>query len=174
MADRRNVVLTGFMATGKTTVGRLLAERLGYDFVDTDTLVEQRHGPIPAIFAERGEGEFRRLEREVAVEVAARTGQVVSTGGRMLVDDTNAATLSATGDVVCLTAEVGTIVDRLRATGADSRPMLAGHDLPSRVGHLLAERQAAYARFRQVPTDRRSPAEIVDGIVRLLGAGRPD
>ncbi len=81
-----NVVLTGFMATGKTTVGRLLAERLGYEFVDTDQLIEQRHGPIPAIFRESGEGEFRRLERSVADELAARRQLVISTGGRLLLD----------------------------------------------------------------------------------------
>ncbi len=63
MPNDANVVLTGFMGTGKTTVGRLLADRLGFEFVDTDQLIEQRHGPIPLIFREHGEGEFRRLER---------------------------------------------------------------------------------------------------------------
>jgi shikimate kinase len=86
----RNVVLTGFMGTGKTTVGRLLAERLGYGFVDTDALIVARHGPIAEIFAGRGEGEFRRLEAEVAAELADRTGLVIATGGRMLLDHGNA------------------------------------------------------------------------------------
>ena len=78
--DRHNVVLTGFMGTGKTTVGRLLADELGYEFVDTDELIEQRHGSIVDIFATRGEEAFRRLEREVAAELARRSGLVISTG----------------------------------------------------------------------------------------------
>lgn len=160
MGERRNVVLTGFMATGKTTVGRLVAERLGYEFVDTDALIEDRHGPIPQIFLEYGEDEFRRLEREVAAELAGRDGLVVATGGRMLVDPVNAEVLGATGDVFCLTATVDTIVERLTAAGTDTRPMLAGHDLRTRVADLLAERADAYARFTQVPTDDRTPDQL--------------
>jgi shikimate kinase len=165
---RRNVVLTGFMATGKTTVGRVLADRLGYELVDTDELIEDRHGPIPQIFIEYGEDEFRRLEREVAVELAGQEGLVISTGGRMMVDPTNAEALGATGDVFCLTATVDTIVDRLTAAGTDSRPMLAGHDLRARVAELLAERAPSYARFTQIPTDDRTPDQIADTI--LTGA----
>ena len=165
-AVRRNVVLTGFMATGKSTVGRMLAERLGYEFVDTDTLIEDRHGPIPQIFVEYGEDEFRRLERELAVELAGQDGLVISTGGRMLVDPVNADALGATGDVYCLTATIDTIVARLTAAGTDSRPMLAGHDLRPRIAELLGERADAYARFPQVPTDDRTPGEIADTIVR--------
>jgi shikimate kinase len=168
VGERRNVVLTGFMATGKTTVGRLLAERLGYELVDTDTLIEDRHGPIPQIFAEYGEEEFRRVEREVAKEVAARDGLVVSTGGRMLVDPVNAEALGATGDVFCLTATVDTIVDRLTAAGTDTRPMLAGHDLEARVAELLAERADAYAAFTQVPTDDRTPDQIATAIASSM------
>ncbi|MFP5487463.1 MAG: shikimate kinase, partial [Acidimicrobiia bacterium] len=157
---RRNIVLTGFMATGKTTVGRVLAERLGYELVDTDAVIEERHGPIPQIFAEYGEDEFRRLEREVAAELAQRDGLVISTGGRMLLDPVNAEVLGATGDIVCLTATVDTIVERLDAVGADSRPLLAGHDLRERVTELLGERADGYAAFTQVATDGLTPTEI--------------
>ena len=95
--DRRNVVLTGFMGTGKTTVGRLLADELGYEFVDTDELIEQRHGSIADLFATRGEEAFRELERDVAAELARRSGLVVSTGGRMMLDPANVRALSASG-----------------------------------------------------------------------------
>ena len=71
-----NIVLTGFMGTGKTTVGRLLAERLGFEFVDTDHMIEADHGPIPLIFAEQGEAAFRAIESAVAVELAGRGGHV--------------------------------------------------------------------------------------------------
>jgi shikimate kinase len=169
---RRNVVLTGFMGTGKTTVGRLLAERLAYEFVDTDRMIETEHGPIPQIFAEHGEGTFRRFEREVAERLAGATGLVIATGGRMMVDPVNAEQLSATGTVVCLTASVDTILERVAADGSHAtRPMLAGGDVRERVSALLAERAPAYARFRQVPTDGRVPDAIVDEVVGLLGSG---
>ena len=73
-SDSRNIVLTGFMGTGKTTVGRLLAEQLGYEFVDTDRVIEERHGKIADVFRSVGEEGFRRIERELAAELADRVG----------------------------------------------------------------------------------------------------
>lgn len=164
--SRRNIVLTGFMGTGKTTVGRALAQRLGFEFVDTDELIEAEHGPIPQIFAEFGEGHFRQLERDVALTLAGREGLVISTGGRMMVDPVNAETLRATGDVVALTATVDTIVERVGGdAAAATRPMLAGHDVRERITQLLAERAPAYARFVQVATDGRSPGEVADAVL---------
>lgn len=168
MGARRNVVLTGFMATGKSTVGRVIAERLGYELVDTDAVIEERHGPIPQIFLEYGEDEFRRLERVVAAELAGREGLVVSTGGRMMVDPVNAEVLGATGEVFCLTATVDTLVERLSAEGVESRPMLAGHDLRPRLTELLAARAPFYARFTQIPTDGRTPTQIADTILTFM------
>jgi shikimate kinase len=165
----RNVVLTGFMGTGKTTVGRALADRLGFEFVDTDAVIEERHGPIPALFEREGEDRFRELERELAGELAATTRTVISTGGRMLVDEVNAARLGATGDVVCLTASVETILRRLGGeAAAASRPMLRGGDVDARVRRLLAERAPAYARFVAVGTDDRAPDDVVAEIVAVL------
>lgn len=165
----RNVVLTGFMGTGKTTIGRVLAERLGNEFVDTDAVIEQRYGPIPTIFAEHGEGMFRRYERDLAEELADRRGVVIATGGRMMVDAVNAQRLVATGDVYCLSATIDTILERV-ATGdaTSSRPMLAGDDVRERVVRLLAEREAAYGAFPTIITDGREPTEIADEIVELL------
>jgi shikimate kinase len=168
MERRRNIVLTGFMATGKSTIGRVLAERLGYVLVDTDTLIETRHGSIASIFADRGEPAFRDIEREVAAELGGGEGMVVSTGGRMMLDPANAASLGADGLVICLTASVDTIVDRLSVSGTADRPLLAGPDLRERVTHLLEERGPSYAAFTQVVTDGKSPEEIVDEIVTLV------
>jgi shikimate kinase len=163
---RRNIVLTGFMGSGKTTVGRVLAYRLGYEFVDTDALIEAEHGPIPQIFAEFGEGRFRQLERDAARALADREGLVVSTGGRMMVDPANAETLGATGDVVALTATVDTIVERVGGdAAAATRPMLAGHDVRERITQLLAERAPAYARFVQIATDGRTLDEVADAVL---------
>lgn len=164
-----NIVLTGFMGTGKSTVGRRLAERLGRAFVDTDELIEARHGPIEAIFAEHGEARFRAIEREVAAELGRRRGLVVATGGRLLLDPQNTASLGATGIVVCLHAEVGTLVDRL-AGDAGRRPLLGGDDPEGRIRALLAERAAGYGRFPQVRTDGLTPEEVADAVLGIVGA----
>ncbi len=163
------IVLTGFMATGKTTVGRILARRLGFDFVDTDAVIEDRHGPIAQIFAEQGEATFRRIEREVAAELASRTRTVIATGGRMMLDPHNVASLGHHGRVYCLWAEAEQIVARLRADpSAMERPMLAGSDPDQRMRDLLAERAPGYGQFAQVPTSGRSPEEIADELARLV------
>lgn len=166
---RPNVVLTGFMATGKSTVGRVLAARLRYGFVDTDRIIEERHGPIPTIFAERGEAAFRSLERSLADELAALSSLVISTGGGMLLDPVVADMFSATGVVVCLTAEPDVILRRVGgARAGERRPLLAGADPLERIVGLLAERSAAYGRFAQVATDGRSPSEIASEIEQLV------
>ena len=121
-----NIVLTGFMGTGKTTAGRLLAERLGMEFVDTDELLEERHGPIAEIFETRGEAAFRELEHALAEELSDRRGVVISTGGRMMLDADNVTALSRTGRVFCLVATPDEIFDRV-SSDADrtARPLLA-------------------------------------------------
>lgn len=164
---RANVVLTGFMGTGKTTIGLVLAVRLGFEFVDTDAVIESDHGPIPEIFAEHGESHFRTLESNLALALSTRTGLVVSTGGGLMLDDANASALSSTGTVVCLTAEPATILERVRAD-SDHRPLLRTADPAARISSLLAERAGAYGRFKQVNTDERDPAAIVDEIIALL------
>lgn len=167
--DRPNIVLTGFMGTGKSTVGRLLAERLGWPFVDTDALIEVRHGPIPEIFSEQGEERFRALEREVAAELAAQRSTVVATGGRLLLDPANEAALGATGVIVCLVASTAELVARL-AGEADRRPLLQGDDPAQRIHDLLTERAAGYGRFPQVVTDHRTPSEVADAVLALVEA----
>lgn len=158
-----NVVLTGFMGTGKTTVGRLLADRLGYEFVDTDAIIEERHGPIPQIFAAHGERTFRRYEREVAAELAERDGLVISTGGRLMLDPANAELLGAGAHVFCLTARLDTILARVTAAGiADERPLLAGSDVEEQIARLLEARADAYAEFAQIATDLRTPEAVAD------------
>ena len=171
----RNIVLTGFMGTGKTAVGRALARRTGRDLVDTDAVVAERAGPISEIFDRLGEGEFRRLEREAALEAAGRTGLVVATGGATMLDPASRDALAATGDVVCLTAGVDAIVERVSAGGGPaSRPLLAGghpgEDLRVRVEALLAERAEGYARFPQVDTTGLSPFEAASAVLAAIDA----
>ena len=172
------VVLTGFMGTGKSTIGRLLARRLGYRFVDTDELIEAEHGPIPHIFSDHGEQGFRRLEREAAARVASLDGCVIATGGRFMLDPANAAVLEPGSAVFCLTASVDTILQRVQAdAGRVERPLLADGEARGRVIALLAERATGYARFTPIPTDGRQPEEVADDIelrVSRLGAGPGD
>ncbi len=167
-----NVVLTGFMGTGKSTVGWLIARELGWAFVDTDDVIVDRHGPIEAIFETRGEDAFRALEREVAAEVAGGKHLVIATGGRMLLDPANADALSATGRVCCLVADADEIIRRLQAdTDGAVRPLLAGDDPTAAVTRLLDQRAAGYGQFDQVPTAGRSPEDIAADIIGRLDIG---
>ena len=153
-SDSRNIVLTGFMGTGKTTVGRLLADRIGYEFIDTDQLIEQRHGTIAEIFRSRGEDAFRQIEGDLAAELGDRQGLVISTGGRLMLDPRNVASLSRNGRVFCLVATPDEILDRIVKDGAGTeRPLLSVPDPRQRIVELLAERGAGYRRFAQLTTD---------------------
>ncbi len=165
-----NVVLTGFMGTGKSTVARLLAAELGRELVDTDSLIVERHGPIADIFSQRGEGAFRSIEHDLAVELAGRSDLVIASGGGMLLDRGVADVLEETGRVFCLTAESDTILARVVSEdGGPVRPLLAGSDPAGRVTELLAERAIRYGSFEQVPTDHRTPGEVVDDLITRLG-----
>ena len=163
----RNLVLTGFMGTGKTTVGRILADRLGCGFVDTDEVIESRAGPIHEIFERRGEEAFREMERALARELAGRGGLVIATGGRMMLDPECAACLEPAADVFCLTAAPETVIQRIGDPAR--RPLLDGPDAPARVRELMAERAEGYARFAEVDTEGRSPDEVADAVVDRLG-----
>ena len=166
----RNVVLTGFMGTGKTTIGRLLATELGFAYVDTDEVIEARFGAISDIFAKGGEEEFRQLEKIVARELASSAMFVIATGGRLMLDLNNASVLGSTGRVFCLVASPEEIARRLE--GDESvRPLLGGSDPLAKIRDLLAEREEGYVRFEQVETDGRSPEEIVDDLLERLGVG---
>lgn len=170
-APEHNVVLTGFMGSGKTTVGQLIARALGWTFLDTDDVIVARHGSIEAIFAERGEDAFRALERQVAAEVARSQHHVIATGGRMLLDPANADALTATGRVFCLVAHADEIIRRLQADiSGPVRPLLSGDDPAAAVARLLDERAAGYGQFEQVLTADRPPLDIATDIIRRLDA----
>jgi shikimate kinase len=169
MATGRNLVLTGFMATGKSTVGRLLADRLGMEFVDTDLVIEQRHGqPIPEIFETLGEEVFRIMERTLAAELGARNGLVIATGGRMLLDPENVDSLGRNGTIVCLVASPEEVYRRVSDDRSlADRPLLTVDDPRGRINELLAERASGYARFTQVVTDGLDPDEVVEQVARV-------
>jgi len=168
--ERRNIVLTGFMATGKSSVGRQLANRLGYDFVDVDGLIEAEAGmPIPDIFTSQGEAAFRELEARMVELTAGRAGCVIATGGGAIVNPRNLAALKRNGVIVALTADPDVILSRIGA-GAD-RPLLAGGEKRERIQRLLDARASAYAKADlSVDTSNRSVDEVVDQLVALLSS----
>jgi len=173
-----NIVLTGFMGTGKSTVGQTLARKLGYEFVDTDSIIVERHGTIAQIFEKGGEGAFRQLERDTAVELAGRTGCVIATGGRFMLDHHNATVLTPTSDVFALVAEPEEIARRVLSDGIASRPLLANAPDPlARIKEMVEERRAGYAAFATVSTDGRSVEDIVAEILsrrrKNVGAALP-
>jgi shikimate kinase len=163
------VVLTGFMGTGKTSVGERLAARLGQPFVDTDALIERRAGrPIAAIFAADGEATFRSAERRAIAEAVAVPGAVIATGGGAIADADNLATLRAAAPIICLTARPDVILARTQA-GGPVRPLLQGDDPARRVAELLAQRAAAYAEADLIlDTSERTIDDLVADIEAFL------
>lgn len=169
-----NIILTGFMATGKTTVGRLLADRLGYEFVDTDRLIEARSGhSIPEIFRQQGEAAFRALEAEIARELGGREGLVVSTGGRLMLDPDNAAALGRSGRVFCLVATPEEILGRVAQDVGHPRPLLETANPMERIVELMAARKDQYGRFPQLITSDKSAEEVTTYLSGILEAA-PD
>lgn len=172
-ANERNIVLVGFMATGKSTVGRELARRLGRPFVDTDEEVAARAGmSVAEVFARRGEAVFRDLESAVIAEAAARRGQVIAAGGGALLREENRRRLREGGVLVRLLADPEAIVARVVAQGAAARPLLAAAaegDLAGRVRDLLAAREPAYRDADvTVDTTRLTIPEVAEEILRHL------
>lgn len=168
MRTEQNLVLTGFMGTGKTTVGRKLAQMLGMEFVDTDSLIEERHGPIPRIFAEQGETRFRSIERSVAEELGEKSGLVIATGGGMVLDPENLRALSQNGRIFCLVASPAVILARVtNERSRRGRPLLHGDDPGRRIVDLLTERRDVYLQFDQVSTDDATPDEIANEVADL-------
>ncbi len=166
--DNRNIVLTGFMGTGKTAVGHRVAQQLGRPFVDMDEMIEQRTGkPISAIFAEQGEPSFRLMEAELCRELAALRGLVIATGGGALVPATNRQALARSSMMVCLTAPPELVLDRLANAG--DRPLLAVPDRLERIHDLLGQRTEAYAAIpHQIDTTGLTVEQVAKEVIRMV------
>jgi shikimate kinase len=165
------IVLTGFMGSGKSVVGRRLAERLGLSFLDLDEIIEGAAGmSIREIFATEGEPGFRRRERELIAALADRSDCVIATGGGAVLDPENVRTLKRRGVLVWLQADPDVIVQRI---GGDARrPLLETADRAGRVQALLGERAAAYAQADlAVQAGDATVEDVVDRIVRDLPPG---
>ncbi len=165
------IILTGFSGTGKTAIGPLIAERLGWALLDTDAIVEERAGkPILDIFREQGEERFRDLESEALAGTCSRDNAVVSTGGGAVLRPANRALMADAGFIVCLEARPETILRRLNDRAEEEpldRPLLAAGDPLSRIRGLKQGRQHLYALCDwAVHTDEMTPDEIADEVIR--------
>jgi shikimate kinase/3-dehydroquinate synthase len=171
-----NIVLTGFMGTGKSAAGRLFAQETGRDFVDSDELIVERAGKsIADIFFDSGETTFRQYERQVARELSSQNNLVIATGGRLMLDPLNAQILNHNALVFCLTASVEDIVTRT-SSDRTRRPLLEGKLPVKRIDALLRERKAGYGQYKQLDTSGKSVPEVAQALndltSKLVGEGR--
>jgi shikimate kinase len=165
-SDRRivNLALIGFMGTGKTSVGRHVAEYLGFDFLDTDELIQTRTGRnIVDIFSTDGEPAFRELERETVQELSAREKTVIATGGGLPTHAENLAALKSFALVICLWASPEKIWERVK--NQSHRPLLHAADPQKKIRDLLALREPFYKQADVlINTDLRSVREAAQQI----------
>lgn len=165
----KNVILTGFMGTGKSTVGHILARRLGLRYADLDALIVDRAGlSINDIFARYGEPHFRALETEVIRGVVSHEGAVLSTGGGAVISPVNRELLHAAGVVINLYATVDEICERLRDDC--ERPLLKDGRPQERVSAMMAEREPFYADADlRIDTTGKTVEDVVAEIIEFLG-----
>ena len=167
MEPRGNLVLLGFMGTGKSAVGRRVAALAGASFFEMDAELEQRAGkPISRIFSEDGEPAFRAMEARLAEEWGRKEGAVISCGGGVVLREENLRALETNGLLVCLTARPEVLLER--TARSKKRPLLAGEDPQKKIRDLLAARAPAYAKIPvQVDTSDASLDELAAHLLDL-------
>jgi shikimate kinase len=160
-----NLALIGFMGTGKTSVGRLVAEQLHFDYLDTDEIIQSRTGrTITDIFEKDGEPAFRKLEQQLVSELAARKRTVIATGGGLPTNPVNLASLKTHALIVCLWASPEKILERVR--NQTHRPLLRNSNPGLKIRELLAVREPFYRQADVlINTDLRSVREAAQQVV---------
>ena len=163
-----NIILVGFMGTGKSVVGKKLAAKLNKDFVESDDMIEAREKmPIRDIFEKKGEPYFRRVEKEVIKEASSRKNVVISAGGGAIVDEENFNNLKNSGTLICLKASPDTILKRTK--DLKTRPLLNVPDPKKRIEELLKKREPYYNKANFIiDTDNLSIEQVVLKITDLL------
>lgn len=178
LESKPNLILVGFMATGKSEVGRILSRKTGWAFVDADDEIVRRAGrSIQRIFDDSGEAAFRDLEGLVIAELCAGRRQIIAAGGGAFVNADNRRLMLASGLVVCLSATPETIHSRLGDAGGEVRPLLAqgrGSDISGdhqvrRIEGLLSQRADSYAQAHyNVATDSLTPHQVAQYILKIF------
>lgn len=163
-----NLVLIGFMGTGKSKIGRMLALELGYDFIDTDLLIEAECGKkITQIFQEEGEAFFRRIENKLAGELGRQDRKVISTGGGWVLNPENIRLTRINGFIISLNAQPEIIYQRIKAE--IHRPLLATADPLSEINRILSQRENLYQNADLVmDTSRETPELVTEQIINEL------
>ncbi len=167
MDPELNIILAGAMGSGKTSVGKIVAERLGWEFKDTDRMIEEITGlTIARIFSERSEQYFRTLEKEVVAQIRQQNNLVVAVGGGTMIPEENRDNLAANGIIICLCATCDTLMKRL--ADQSGRPLLKGEDMKSRIEEIMNERKAIYDSLDQkIITDDLSLHEVADCVIEI-------
>lgn len=165
---KKNIIITGFMGTGKTVVAIELARKLKMEFIDMDQVIEERQGiSISDIFARYGEKYFREQENKLVKELSQKENMVIATGGGTLLSSDNARMLGQAGEIVCLYADSQTIYNRVKRK--NDRPLLKGENVLSEIDHLLEERKKIYANIKwKIDTTNLNIQEVTDKIIALL------
>jgi shikimate kinase len=169
---KTNIALIGFMATGKTAVGRLLAERTGKNFIELDSLIAHRADKsIEDIFTEDGEATFRKLEIALVKEIADNKNQVIACGGGVVLNQINIDRLKKNASIILLEAKPEVILKRSLYDKA-VRPLLKGDDKKAKIKELLSFRQPLYKRAADITIDTSDMdiGLITDKIIKLLEA----
>lgn len=163
----KNIVLIGFMGTGKTTIAIKLANALNMRYVSTDDLIEKREKrTINEIFTKDGEDYFRDIESDVVCEVAGQDGLVVDTGGGVVIREENLANLRSTGIVICLTADEDAIMERTKKY--KHRPLLNVEDPKLKIRNLLAKRAPLYAKADHcIDTGKLTVRQVIEKIMEI-------
>ncbi|MCX7793687.1 MAG: shikimate kinase [Thermodesulfovibrionales bacterium] len=164
----KNIVLTGFMGTGKTEVGKILAKLLGYTFIDADSVIErEQQMAITEIFKKFGEPYFRDLESDVIKRLSQMEKAVISTGGGAVLREENMENLRKKGIIICLMASPDTIYERTK--NDTSRPLLHVENPLQRIKELLDFRRPYYERADiLIDTDKKTPQEVAQEILEKI------
>jgi len=163
-----NIYLVGFMGTGKTSVGKRLAQKKNWHFIDLDDLIELKERmTIVDIFAQKGEPYFRRREKETLKEISKEKNFVVACGGGIVLDEENIKIMQETGTVICLTAHPSVIFERTK--GYNFRPLLNTPKPLEKIKELLQKRAPFYARIeKKIDTSNLSIDEVVEEILKIV------
>jgi shikimate kinase len=166
----QNIALIGFMAVGKSAVGRKLARRLNRRFVDLDRAIEKCEGlKVREIFETKGEPYFRQLEKQALAHVLRENGQVIATGGGVVLHEDNLRLLQERSLIVCLIADVNAMLRR--AGSVKQRPLLMAADKTQRINELLEQRKDYYANAHvEIDTSDLTVDEVVNKILALAGS----
>ena len=164
----RNIVLVGFMGTGKTAVTKEIAKRLNMKYISTDDLIEKKEKrAIGDIFSQRGESYFRKVEKEIVKSASMTEGAVIDAGGGAVIDPENVKNLKEKGIVICLWAEPEIILERTKRHG--HRPLLNVKGPLGKITELLEKRKPFYERAdHHIRTTNLSVDEVADEVQRIM------